>query len=267
MASHIRIQAQLLAKRLLADRDILLMRKSKYDRIRREDIGALFHAVCAAENVEIPPCSNRLSLLHDLIGTSPAEAVFIAIYLHKSLRTLGDVCEFGVAEGATSALLANEIADSDRELWLYDSFAGLPKPTQKDVLINDIWNLGDMMRYEGVFAHDETKVIKRLEQLSPPFRRYHIVKGMFKQGPDVRGPEKICFAYIDFDLYEPIRDALEFTHDRLSLNGVIIVDDYGFFSAGVQRAVDEFLEAKGDIYERRVVSPNYGHFCMLCRRA
>jgi hypothetical protein len=255
-----------LVQRLLADRDILLMRKSRNDRARQQDIAALAHAICAAENAEIPTCSNRLSLLQNLIGTSPAEAVFITIHLHKSLRSPGDVCEFGVAEGATSALLANEIADTDRALWLYDSFAGLPKPTQEDVLLDDVWNLGDIMKYEGMFAHNETKVLKRLQKLPKPFDRHHLVKGMFENGPETKGPDKICFAYIDFDFYKSIREALEFIHDRLSVGGAIIVDDYGFFSAGAQRAVDEFMEARRGAYEFRVVSPNYGHFCILRRK-
>jgi hypothetical protein len=45
----------------------------------------------------------------------------------------------------------------------------------------------------------------------------------------------------------------------------MIVDDYGFFSAGAQRAVDEFMEENGELYEFRVANPNYGHFCILRR--
>ena len=122
------------------------------------------------------------------------------------------------------------------------------------------------MKYEGMLSHKEDKVIKRLETLPKPFSRYHIVKGMFKNAPETKGPDQICFAYIDFDFYESIGDALRFTHDRLSVGGAMIVDDYGFFSAGAQRAVDEFMESRREVYEFRVANPNYGHFCILRRR-
>jgi hypothetical protein len=89
---------------------------------------------------------------------------------------------------------------------------------------------------------------------------------MFQNSPETKGPYKICFAYVDFDFYEPIGDALQFTHGRLSAGGVIVVDDYGYFSAGAQRAVDEFMESKRDVYEFRLCNPDYGHFCILRRR-
>jgi O-methyltransferase len=40
---------------------------------------------------------------------------------------------------ATSALLANEIRSTERTLWLFDSFKGLGKPSEKDLLIDDIF--------------------------------------------------------------------------------------------------------------------------------
>jgi hypothetical protein len=36
----------------------------------------------------------------------------------------------GIAQCATSALIANEISSSKKNLWLFDSFKGLPKPTE-----------------------------------------------------------------------------------------------------------------------------------------
>jgi predicted O-methyltransferase YrrM len=44
-----------------------------------------------------------------LLGTSPVSGMFLLGALHKSLRLPGAVCEFGVAQGATSALMANEL--------------------------------------------------------------------------------------------------------------------------------------------------------------
>src|SRR5450755_2563393 len=82
-----------------------------------------------------PVPEGRSELLAKLLGTQLSEAVYIINCLHRSLKLPGDVCEFGIAQGATSALLANEIRDTDKLLWLFDSFEGLPTPTEKDSLI------------------------------------------------------------------------------------------------------------------------------------
>ncbi len=55
-------------------------------------------------------------------------------------------------------------------------------------------------------------------------------------------PESVCFAYVDLDFYDPIRIALDFLATHLSVGGTVVVDDYGFFSAGAKTAVDVFIE-------------------------
>jgi O-methyltransferase len=44
---------------------------------------------------------------------------------------------------------------------------------------------------------------------------------------------------------------LEFLDRVLVAGGIVIVDDYGFFSSGVQKAVDEFLKAHNKVYRMR----------------
>src|SRR2546427_13054800 len=85
-----------------------------------------------------PVPEGRSELLAKLLGTQLSEAVYVINYLHRSLKLAGDVCEFGVAQGATSALLATEIRDTDKLLWVFDSFAVLPQPTQKAPLIHSL---------------------------------------------------------------------------------------------------------------------------------
>jgi len=58
---------------------------------------------------DLPPNEKRVQLMSELLGTGISEAIYIVNFLHKSLSLEGDVCEFGVAQGSTSALLANEI--------------------------------------------------------------------------------------------------------------------------------------------------------------
>src|SRR5215469_8985788 len=66
---------------------------------------------------DLPERDGRVRLMVGLQGTGPSEAMWILGHLHRSLSLPGDVCEFGVAQGATSALLANEIQDTSKLLW------------------------------------------------------------------------------------------------------------------------------------------------------
>jgi hypothetical protein len=78
-------------------------------------------------------------------------------------------------------------------------------------------------------------------------------------------PKEVCFAYVDFDLYEPVRIALELLDSRLPIGGVVIVDDYGFFSEGAQAAVDEFVEARERRYTKDPSPEWASRFCVLRR--
>jgi len=82
-------------------------------------------------DIKLSKNPNRMFFLSRLYGTQLSEAMYILYYLQKAMRIDGDVCEFGCANGATSALLANEIKSSDKSLWLYDSFQGLSGPTKE----------------------------------------------------------------------------------------------------------------------------------------
>ncbi len=191
----------------------------------------------------IPECPGQSQLMAELLGTDPLEALYLVKHLHESLPNGGDVCEFGVAQGATSALIANELRHHfpDRHLYLFDSFTGLPEPTAEDELINDTFSLGSMKEYEGTMSVPRTRVLSRLEALE--WTNYTIVEGLFTQ-KSAFPVERVAFAYVDFDFYMPTKDALLSLEPRLSRGARIMVDDYGYFSSGAQKAVDEFVSER-----------------------
>lgn len=214
---------------------------------------------------ELTPNKSRASLMYELIGTSAGEGMYIIANLHKAMQEVsGDICEFGVAHGATSCLLANEIISTDRNLWLFDSFEGLPEPTIEDRLIDDVFDLGSMELYKGKMAAPEAEVLSRLAMIDFPMSRTKIKKGWVK---DViksgELPGQVSFAYVDFDFYDPIKDALEFLDVLMPIGGVIVVDDYGYFSEGAQLAVDRFVAAANGRYKFELPLPFAGHFCTL----
>ena len=213
----------------------------------------------------------RPKLMARLLGTPPSEAYFIVQALAHCREIKGDICEFGVAQGETSALIANEMMqDENKLLHLFDSFEGLPKPSEKDILKDDIFQLGSMEAYQGEMSCPEDMVISRLKAVGFPSKRYRIHKGFIEDVINNRGvlPQEVSFAYVDFDFYEPIKVALEFLHEVTPVGAMIVVDDYNYFSTGSKTALDEFLNEKNSgslIYDCEIPNEEYGYFAILTR--
>ncbi len=220
------------------------------------------------ENIKIPSNKKRYQLMASLIGTPPTEAYFIIKAIHQTQNVDGDICEFGVAQGSTSALIANEILGfSNKKLNLFDSFEGLPEPTKEDKLINDIFNYGEISKYKGSMRSPKDLVLSKLNTLKIPKSKYKIFEGFVDDDFNLRKdlPKKVCFAYLDFDFYKPIKIVLKYLQNHLSKGGFIIVDDYNYFSSGVKSAVDEFLK-NNPIFDIFIAPTNFGHFIILKKK-
>lgn len=155
----------------------------------------------------------------------------------QSLSAAGDFVELGCYKGATSILLARLLKshDSDKKLWLYDSFAGLPEKTREDSSA-----AGDQFRAGELFV-SKREVIEKFKRSGLPFP---IIKKAFFEDldPSVDLPSKIAFAFCDGDLYGSIKTSLRLVLPKLAKQGIIVVHDYNNPELpGSSRAVDEFL--------------------------
>ena len=208
-----------------------------------------------------------VQILRDLKGTSLLESLKILKALNDTNNLKGDICEFGVAQGKTSKLMAYIIKDSEKKIYLYDSFQGLPKASKKDILKDDIFNLGKIENYEGKMSHAETKVINELKSIKIDLKKVIINKGYFNKENlnKYKFPELVSFAYIDFDYYQPTLDVLNVLKDKLSLRSIIIVDDYDFFSTGAKTAVDEWLTINKINFEIKILKTQYASFAIITK--
>ncbi|MBR3230828.1 class I SAM-dependent methyltransferase [Candidatus Saccharibacteria bacterium] len=153
------------------------------------------------------------------------------------LSLAGDYVELGCYKGDTSLLLAEVLQETDKKLWLYDSFEGLPPKTEADSS-----ELGrDFVA--GALAVSKREVKARF--LRAGLRVPVIKKAWFEELAETDLPDKIAWAFIDADLYASIRVGLKLVENKMVAGGVILVHDYvNPALPGVAKAVDEWAEQK-----------------------
>jgi hypothetical protein len=153
-----------------------------------------------------------------------------AATMSNSMR--GDIVEFGCHAGLTARLISHV---THHQLWLYDSFQGLPERSEHDKTREDF--------FPGQLKIDMGAVPRTFNEFKT--RIPIIIHGWFKDiDPRNQMPTEICLAHIDADFYESTKTALELVWPRMIPGGMIFVDDYHFDALpGVKVAVNEFLQS------------------------
>jgi hypothetical protein len=157
--------------------------------------------------------------------------------------------ECGVWRGGSSIamLLAQRefLGHVERPVYMFDSFEGLPPAAQADGPLAKRW------QHESTLAQSfnnctatRAEVQSSLDSLRFAPEDYRIVPGWFEDTLPrlaVRlANEKISLLRLDGDWYESTRTCLEYLMPAVSVNGVIIIDDYYAWD-GCARAVHEYL--------------------------
>jgi O-methyltransferase len=166
----------------------------------------------------------------------------------------GDFVECGVWRGGSSMLAAHTFAqagDTERRLWLYDTFDGMPAPSDGDVdyagrPAADVLVGADALYAETVTARaglEEVQAALRL--IDYPQERIHFVQGLVEDTIPAQAPEQIAILRLDTDWEASTRHELEHLWPRVARGGVLIIDDYGHW-AGARAAVDAYFEHRDD---------------------
>ena len=129
--------------------------------------------------------------------------------------------------------------ESDRKVWLADSFEGLPEP-------NPVKYLAD----SGGFHHTYSFLSVSREEVVQNFRNYKLfddnvkfLKGWFKDTLPNAPIDKLSILRADGDMYESTHDILTNLYHKLSPGGFCIIDDYCL--DGCRKAVQDFRQDKG----------------------
>jgi O-methyltransferase len=147
----------------------------------------------------------------------------------------GDVVEFGCYVGTTSVFLAERLKNTNRKLYLYDSFEGLPPKTREDD------SPAGMQFKTGELLASKRQLITNLKQANVPMPV--IIKGWFSDVDEKDVPGKIAFAFLDGDYYRSVHDPLVLIWNHLAPGAIIVVDDYANEALpGAAKATDEWLQ-------------------------
>ena len=159
----------------------------------------------------------------------------------------GDFVECGVWRGGSMmavALTLLRMGDMSRRLFLYDTFAGMSPPTERDVRVDGASAARLLeMDVDNVRCYAERADAERnLSSTGYPADKICFVQGRVEDTIPGTIPDAVCLLRLDTDWYESTRHELTHLYPRLVRHGVLIVDDYGHWR-GAREATDEFLNS------------------------
>jgi len=162
----------------------------------------------------------------------------------------GDVVELGCYVGESSKYLMKTLqqTNSQKKLYVYDSFEGLPDLSKWEE--NTGWKPRSLKSSEEI-------LINNFEKNNIPLPIIH--KNWFKDIPEDSLPDKISFAFLDGDFYDSIYDSLQKIFDRVVDGGYICFHDYGRNDLpGVKAAIEDFFYERRETFEVHELSKQVG---------
>jgi len=163
----------------------------------------------------------------------------------------GNFVECGAFKGGASAMMAFVIkhySQRPRKLFAFDTFAGMPEPTEVD-------------RHGGIAANDTdfgvgtlsapiAENIHRIAELLNVRDIIEAVPGLFADTLPVYRSQigEIALLHADGDWYESTMDIFNHLYDAVVLKGIIQVDDYGHWE-GCRIAIHEFERVRNLKFE------------------
>ena len=164
----------------------------------------------------------------------------------------GDFVECGVYKGGSMMAVALTLLTegiNNRDLYLFDTFEGMPAPGKEDI---DLWGrpASEVFHKKRISDVSSTWMNSSLAEVKQamastgyPAERMHFIKGLVENTIPEKAPELISLLRLDTDWYKSTIHEMVHLYPRLSSGGIVIVDDYGHFS-GAKKAVDEYFQTK-----------------------
>ncbi|MGB9853033.1 MAG: TylF/MycF/NovP-related O-methyltransferase [Candidatus Kapaibacteriota bacterium] len=179
-------------------------------------------------------------------------------YIVKSGIT-GDFVECGVWKGGSTMLMALtllKMKETNRKIYLYDTFEGMTQPTELDYEVSnnnaraiDVWQKYQKNDFNEWCFASLPEVKNNMKLTGYPENNLVFVKGRVEETIPKTIPFEIALLRLDTDWYESTKHELLYLYPLLVKNGVLIIDDYGHW-AGAKKAVDEYFYNKPILLNR-----------------
>lgn len=169
----------------------------------------------------------------------------------------GDLLEAGAWRGGVTIFMRailRAYGDTERRVWVADSFRGLPRP-----------NTARYPADRGYELSSWRSLAVSLEEVRDNFRRFQLLdeqvvflEGWFADTLPVAPIERLAVLRLDGDLYESTMDCLVHLYSKVSRGGFLIADDY-YGAPPCKQAVDDFRQ-RNKIREEMTRIDGYGAF-------
>ena len=164
----------------------------------------------------------------------------------------GAMVECGVWKGGSVMAIAMmlELLQEKRELYLFDTFTGMPQGEKVDVDLDghdQEWYLKQNNLQKGNGKWNESslsEVKKNIATLGLVGQQFHFIEGKVEETLLDHSPDSIALLRLDTDFYASTKHELIHLFPRLCQGGILIIDDYGHF-LGARQAVDEYFREQG----------------------
>ena len=127
-----------------------------------------------------------------------------------------------------------------RKVYGFDSFGKFPSAENSD-------DKEFIKRWENSAGDSISKDELNKILLEKKFENFELIKGdILKTIPNFikdKDSTKIALLHLDMDVYEPTKYVINKLFEKMSSNGIILIDDYSAFP-GATKAIDEFLQSK-----------------------
>lgn len=172
----------------------------------------------------------------------------------------GDIVECGVGRGRSliSILSLNRFIETSnektysRKVFALDSFEGFPEPTELDISPRNPkkgeWSSSPNNQFE-YSVETLHRVLTCADLGGLRENKLELVKGFFDETTHSLQVEKISILHLDGDLYESVLTPLENLWAKISIGGIVIIDDYIADKKydhnkfpGARKAIEKFLD-------------------------
>jgi O-methyltransferase len=180
-----------------------------------------------------------------------------AIEQIKNNKIQGDFVECGVWKGGNLILFQKMIEKLNikKKIYAYDTFKGMTEPGKFDFTFEkkDAKKILRTLKKKKVDPKKNIvlaecsleDVIKNYEKNTRPNKNLFCIKGPVEETLEIKRniPKKISVLRLDTDWYESTKIELEVLFPLLVKDGILIIDDYGYWN-GAKKAVDRYFFKK-----------------------